>query len=552
MATSRSSGADLILPAAAAALPLVFGPFVTDVYEVPKLAVAGLLSAAGAAALLRGGRLWSARSSVDAALLAFSAAVLAAAAVSADRWLSAYGLRGARTLPRAAAAASIPVSLYGLSQVAGHDLVSFRAAGGAALWAPTAMGGRAVATFGAPVALGAYLAVTLPLALQSALDAKSGKGWRALGAAACVLAAAALAASGARGALLAAAAGCGAVLLAGAGRARRGAVLAVAAAAAAALAVALATRGARNQTFSDSRRLAIWGTALRGWADAPWLGSGPDTFLLEYRTHKTPALARSLAAQGEGEPRSAHDDLLEALATTGIVGLGAWGWLQASAARAGLAAARTDRAAAAFAGAGLAALVAAKVNPLPYAAAWLACAYAGCALSLPPASASKPWNGALALAGAAWCGLAALGWLAADFQAQSGRVARAEGRPARAAERFEAAVALRPGEPRYVADLQSVLWDAASALPAERQGPLLARGVSVALAEVRLRPRDADGYRVLGQAELAASRLADPSHLERAAWALGVSDTLDPGIEQTSALQARVARLRGDKIQDGE
>src|SRR4051812_35135480 len=91
MATSRFSGADLILPAAAAALPLVFGPFVADVYETPKLAVAGLLSAAGAAALLRGGRIFRARSSVDGALLVLSAAVLASAALSADRWLSAYG-----------------------------------------------------------------------------------------------------------------------------------------------------------------------------------------------------------------------------------------------------------------------------------------------------------------------------------------------------------------------------------------------------------------------------------------------------------------------------
>jgi O-antigen ligase len=83
----------------------------------------------------------------------------------------------------------------------------------------------------------------------------------------------------------------------------------------------LSPLGARTAGLSNdvgSGRLAIYGTAFRIAMARPVLGYGPDSFGVAYPTHRLPP-----PSGGPDPQTSAHSWLLHALATTGIVGLGA-------------------------------------------------------------------------------------------------------------------------------------------------------------------------------------------------------------------------------------
>lgn len=545
-----------VLPAAGLLLPLAFGPFLRDPFETPKLAAAGLLGAAGLLLLAAQGRLFTARSRVDLPLAAFALAVLISAGLSVDRQLCLYGSRldyvyglaglggclaafrlgcaetpeGARRFAGWAVAASLPVALYALLQAAlpswlSAPLLRF----GSLAWEAGSRGPRAASTLGTPVSLGAYLAVVAPLALRLSLDRSGRKGVRAASGAALAVGVAALLFSGSRGAWLAALAGCAAAAAPFLRRERlRPSVLAGIVAVAALFVLALRARV--GASASDSFRGQIWRAALRQQRDAPVVGSGPATFIMGFRQHETEALAR--LCMTEGFPRNAHDDVLEALVTTGVLGLAAYAWLNVAAAREALRAARQRPDAAAFVGAALAAGVVAKVDPPFLAAAWLACACAGCALALPPEPGkrlvlSRGVTG-LAVAGSLWCAWAGWSWLRAERLDLLGRVARAEGRPREAVVDFEEAVAARPATAAYVEDLDNELWDAASALPARARGPLL-EGAALAARDAALRrPLDSELWLLLGQAEQRRVEWAGEPRQKDAANAFAMAKQLEP------------------------
>lgn len=213
-------------------------------------------------------------------------------------------------------------------------------------------GARAVGTIGNPAFLGAVMAVALPGCLAL------GGIWGRVGAACAALA---IAASGSRGPAIAAAVGSAAYLgLLTPRRALYGSL--------AAAAVLLA-----HMNQSDALRYEIWGLALRGGIERPWLGWGPDTFFV------VNALLRDPASQNF--QASAHNDMLQAWVTTGAVGLAAYAALW-------WAAWRACRASPAALGALAALFVAAKFNPVPPPALYLAAALVGAAV---PAGRPARW-----------------------------------------------------------------------------------------------------------------------------------------------------------------
>ncbi len=114
----------------------------------------------------------------------------------------------------------------------------------------------------------------------------------------------------------------------------------------------------RGVTGSDQGRLELAGVAWRSFKENPVLGSGPDTFLFSFRKLRTKSYAKLIGSKaGQG---SAHNDILQALSTTGLLGCGAYLWLVWSAWK--LALEQKDAAVAAVI-AGI--FVQAKFNPIP-------------------------------------------------------------------------------------------------------------------------------------------------------------------------------------------
>jgi len=182
--------------------------------------------------------------------------------------------------------------------------------------------GRPFATFGNPDQFGHLISVLFGVAVGTALGAT----YRRLRpvAAAGALAALGIAAFVAtRGTLV----GVGGALASAVAirRPRRRAGVAAAAGAIAVAAVLLVTPlGQRAVTTAQgvglADRIALYGIAARATLTRPWLGYGPDNFRAAFVSHRT---AESLSILSSGPQTSAHDWLLDASTTTGLVGLAA-------------------------------------------------------------------------------------------------------------------------------------------------------------------------------------------------------------------------------------
>lgn len=149
---------------------------------------------------------------------------------------------------------------------------------------------RAIATIGSPVDLGMILAMAFPI--SGRLMPLVGLG---------------LWATGSRGALLAG----GLSLLKGKYR-----LLALAAL----LGPFLSSRD------SDIGRRLVWHAGALSAIEHPVLGSGPDTFAFQFRKHEDPAFKVAMHS-GASTQNHAHNDILDLLSQTGILGLLSYLWL---------------------------------------------------------------------------------------------------------------------------------------------------------------------------------------------------------------------------------
>ena len=180
---------------------------------------------------------------------------------------------------------------------------------------------RPFATFGNPDTLGHFISVLFGVAFGALIGA-SGPTRRLIAGAgmAAALTVAAFVATrgtlvGIAGALL------GAAIIVRPGR--RAALAGLAAAVAIAgvlLMTPLGQRAIATVSGGAPDRLAIYGIAARATFARPLLGWGPDNFRAAFVTHRT---VESLAILGSGPETSAHDWVLDAAATNGLLGLAA-------------------------------------------------------------------------------------------------------------------------------------------------------------------------------------------------------------------------------------
>lgn len=243
---------------------------------------------------------------------------------AATRWACPSAEDGRRLLSAAVLAGGL-VSAFALVQWAGFDPYP---------WAGVSQVGsyrRPAATLGHANLLAGYLVLALPVSVAFAAAAARKRQWYCLGAFGLValMSFLAVVVSLSRGAWLALAVM--ALMTAGVGVRRLprpaafrllvggGAVLGLGLSA-----LALSPGGAgreRLQGLADlGGRAHIWRAGLAVWADHPWLGCGPDAFALAFAKHRT---ADYWHTEWGVTPARAHNELIHALATQGVLGGGA-------------------------------------------------------------------------------------------------------------------------------------------------------------------------------------------------------------------------------------
>jgi len=214
--------------------------------------------------------------------------------------------------------AAVPITVYGLVQSSGRDLVTY-------VEGPLT---RPIAAFGQPDTAGAYFGIAAACALACAVWPWSPAARRtriacgALG----IAATACGVLTGSRGSLLAMGAGlAGLFLVVLLGRYRPALTLRTAALAVvgsgsllALIGGAMLVRLAPALGVSVESRIEIWQTSLRAIAMSPLVGVGPDNFVAVY-----PVLhdIRSVALTGGEMQNSTHDFLLYAATSAGVLGL---------------------------------------------------------------------------------------------------------------------------------------------------------------------------------------------------------------------------------------
>lgn len=562
----------------AGAVPLAWTDSLQAEYVLPKVVLLSLaltLSSAGAVLAAWTRDRGTAGTPLDLPLLVCGAALALSTVFSAAPISSAlgqynshaYGLWGGvlcaavyyltvwgedpardRRVVRVCLASAALVGLYALLQSAGFELFARTA---------KPRDGRAMSTIGGPVFLGGYLALLFPLSLHMAFDDVKAGSARFVPAAAV---AAGLWASIARGSWLGGLAGAGLYLvLAHGGKARRltrRSWFLAACAAAVVGALLLSRMAARETPVWEGPRLEVWRAAWTTFKEAPLLGTGPDTFELGFRRHRRIEFIR-YAGKVVFQVH-AHNDVLQAMATTGLLGTAAYLLLLVTVVRCllrGLAdPGRRGLSAACFAS--LAALfVHMKFNPVTLETLVLAGALAGLLVREDRAKTAGGfrWPALLVLVFAAGSVLLSARLAAADLEFKRGRAWIKAGDNDRAYRHLRKAVSLSPCELEYLRTTVNHLIETAYADPSS--------GVAIEYFDYAARygeralachPNDMHSHYILGVASLMQAQAGVPGRLEVAERELDAALPLDPYYWPLIRARLRAAIVRGDKAAAAE
>jgi hypothetical protein len=399
------------------------------------------------------------------------------------------------------------------------------------------------------VDLGAYLAALLPLALYWALKG----GERTLGWAFLLSISAGLFATLSRGALLGAAAGCALYLALESGwRELRAKLrwLLPGLAAAAVLGFVGLRLSSRQVRVADAARPEVWKTAWRVFLDHPWIGTGPDTFEQDFRRYRSEAFIHVMGTQSL--QAYAHNDVLQALATTGLAGTAAYAALLAAlclAAKKGLEEASRRPQAAALCG-GLAALfVVLKFDPVSLEVLTTAAVISGMLCALPSAGEKPPpWRRAI-LAGSllisAGSAAYALRLVRADIAVKSAARLSAVS-PENAALLLRKGIKINPCESSYRVLYVNLLSERVNAAP----GPASRKNLLSdpdALAPEACHPNDVAPHYILGIVSLMQAQAGMSGLLPRAAQELDAAIALDPNFLPMLKSRLDVAAMMDDK-----
>jgi len=406
--------------------------------------------------------------------------------------------------------------------------------------------GRAIGTLGSPVFMGTVLSVCLPASIWLA-SRPGARGW--LGWAGSIGGFLAAWASGSRGPLLAILAGLWAMLAAsGAVRPRwrhAGALAAL-------LAAGIAFSWAHGKRQSDVFRAETWAAGLRAGAERPLLGWGPDTFPLLMRQEKTAAMVRE---RGDSMIQaSAHNDLIQAWATTGLVGLTAYLLLWTALLLCLWRVAIWDESGlgAAVFGSLVALAVVLKVNPPPPPAIYIGAALAGAshALGCEEYRGRWSWTAGLlvllaALPLALFLGLSELMFSVGNLTYASGDVKNG-------ADFIRSANELDPANGSYALRRFQAIVDLAPSVPLAEQKDFARRALRVAAEVARVHPNDPASWVLMGSAEGFAAPYFGRGLLRGSMKSMRRACELDPLYLPAIARWLYAAVTLGDRAEERE
>jgi len=401
----------------------------------------------------------------------------------------------------------IPVCLYAIWQYLFPAVDPLRPVAGAL--------DRSISTQGGPVYLGAVLAM---LAVVGAALARWGRriGWVTL-----ALALAGVWASGTRGALLGALAGA-AVYLPLRGRLVAGA----------AGILLLAAHPRAISVVSDVARLEIWKSAIAIWSDSPWVGTGPGTFPMVFRQYITPAFvaAHGSATVSQGH---AHNEILQVLATSGLVGLAGWVLVAAALWRES----RYSRVLRALC---VAYAVLAIFNPVPHSATAMLAVFAGVASSRwAPAPIPWPHVAAAALSLFLSARMAAADW----HYAKGHRTKDAFDRAAA----YSRAAELNPWEVHYLGRQLDAIVALMRQVAPEDRTKLAQVCLEFAAQGAELHPNDSFAHEMVGRQIMVAAALGMPSDFAAAMRHYRRAQELAPTWPGVMVRRRSLAMVIGDK-----
>lgn len=403
-------------------------------------------------------------------------------------------------------------------------------------------GGRSTGSMANPIFMSAMVIAVLPLALHHAL---SRRGWdRLLGWGSFSLGIGALFLSGSRSALVG-----GAISLAAyfalsrreclRSKARLAYLLIGISGVVAAGLFAMTSR--RTVKMADSMRAQIWHSAARIAPLHPLLGSGPETFPLQFEKHRTLGYLQA-SKNYKLVMNYAHNDLLQILTTMGALGLLAYLWVLWGAFR--LVANALDdpqrRGHAAAAGAAILGLFCqAKVNPVPSGAIALSALWLGL-IALPAQQPPAPDHGRRRQSVerlAALCCIILFGsacWTfgrktAADFSFRKALSDNMKGAFQEALPEFVRALKLSPREVKYYTGYDNLLSGCIEYAEKEQQSACMRQSVQLGRDAVALMPNRFYSHQLLGLGLLRLSALKGEDHWEEADRIWEHAQTLNPG-----------------------
>jgi len=312
---SPGGGSALILGVAVCAL--AFQPFSASPYVVKSLAVyltavvliIGVPQRVRIATPLWGVTFWAALSALWSArpVLALEQALLWASYATVLGGASALDDAGRRRVMRALGVVGAATMGYAALQAVGGDPFPWNAA----------FGGRVFATFGNPNFYAGYLLSVWPVCAYCAVAEPERRGWwtaAAVGAGICLVL------TGTRGAILAAVPMLGLWMFFQDGiRARLWRAVLSGVAAIAVVAVILA--GAFRGDASVAERQFKWAVGMRMFADHPMAGVGAGNLPMHFATYRARVLPQGRVRMKSSSESHVHNEYVQTLAETGIVGM---------------------------------------------------------------------------------------------------------------------------------------------------------------------------------------------------------------------------------------
>lgn len=446
-----------------------------------------------------------------------------------------YGVRTAEVntedVSLALLVASIPVSAWAVFQHTGRD--------GWLGW--SIQDGRAGSTFGSPIFLGAFLAITLPIAFSWVWRS----GWRSkLGTISCLLCGFALASARSRGGAVSALIGFIASMII---------EFELPFSAIVGIAGVLTCVGAtaamlgKIHPASDLARVEVWKSAFLIWKHYPIFGSGPDTFGIAFHRFMTERYV-SLTHNTYTIQTSAHNDILQALSTMGIVGLAAYCFFMWRTSKFVFYSCKLTTMGSTMTASLVALFVQAKVNPIPLPILAIGAAILGAMavdrpFSLEPSIRTRKMVNCLGAAIA--CAIVALTvrMCKAERYQMLAELARDRGSFLEAAQDYNLAAQVNPLDIHYSQAQLNALWAIMPGLRPSEQ--LQARVASVILADriCLLHPN----YPTAHEIRAVALRVrAAPGDFDEADREIGIAQNLAPTMLSFFQWRAALAVVRHD------